>query len=120
MVTKPKHSKVAQRFKTPLILTGFGLTLGWALIVAIAGLQIDPLSCTISPYNCSQGAELARIIIFGPVAIGSLAMPVGIVLYERWSMTTKVLIVVVIGVALYFVSFWTIAFMLVAFHGLGG
>lgn len=119
MVNKPKQSKVAQRYKAPLILTGLGLTFGWALIVAITNLQAT-LSCAISPYGCYQGAELARLIVFIPIIIGSIAMPVGIVLYERWSMITKVLVVAVAGTVLYFASFWTVVFMLIAFHGLQG
>ncbi len=119
MTIKSKQAKSANKLKAPLILTGLGLTLGWALIVAMTGMPVA-LSCAINPNACDQGVALAQLIIFTPIVIGSIAMPVGVVLYERWSMIVKILFVATVGAALYFISFWVIVFMIIAFHGLQG
>ena len=119
MTVKSKQAKSVNGLKAPLILTGLGLTFGWALIAAMIDMPVA-LSCAINPNACDQGVTLAQLIIFTPIVIGSIAMPIGVVLYERWSMIAKIVFVAIVGATLCFISFWIIVFMIIAFHGLQG
>lgn len=117
MATRLKQEKVSQRFKNPLLLTGLGLTFGWALIMAITNLQMA-LSCAMSPSNCSLADGLSTAICLVPIYIGSVLVPVGVVFHERWPLITKVLVVIVAAPVLWYASRIVFSYLDILFHGL--
>jgi|GEM_PF-6455147 len=117
MIAKSKQAASPEKLKKPLILTGIGLTFGWAFILALTNLQVT-LSCTISPSNCSLGDSLATTICSIPIYIGSVLVPLGAVLYAQWPLIVKILMIIVAAPVLWYASLIVFSYLDIFIHGL--
>lgn len=110
MATKLKQNEASQRFKTPAILIGLGLTFGWAIIMAITNLQV------VLTYAISD--SLSTTICLVPIYIGSALTPLGIVFYEQWPLIGKALVVIVATPILGYASLYAFSYLDIVFHGI--
>ena len=116
-IVKRKNQK-----RSMLLLTGVVLLVGWTIVLG-ATPWLETLPCALSPRACADGAGLVQLILFAPLVIGSVLIPV--VIFSRpkekdFPRPVKLLAGVAIAAVLLFISSWAIIFIGISTHGIGG
>ncbi|MDQ0776346.1 glucan phosphoethanolaminetransferase (alkaline phosphatase superfamily) [Streptomyces aurantiacus] len=119
MTTTSKTSKKVNELQAKIIISGVLLTFGWALVLAVTN-WLTTFPCVISPNACTEGGDLAMMILFAPIFIGSILIPVGLVYKQQTSRVIKFFIVLAMAFTLYFIAYYLIVFAGISFHGLRG
>lgn len=111
-------SQPMSQLKRGLLIAGVALTFGWAIAVALLPFLYN--FCGSFAGVCIQNTQLANLVIDGPLAIGSVLLPIGVVYDEEMSRLAKFLVVLIAGIILFFLGYYLTTFLGIALHGLQG
>lgn len=105
-----------------LIWVGVVLVFGWTLFLAMTGWTLSVISCFFDSITCSTGAisVLSYIIMFAPIAAGTILLPTGAIYRMKVSWVAKTPLILLAAIALFAVSYFLLIIALIAIHGIHG